>query len=331
MIRRRRLNFSPRLPQLGLGRLSVYWHKGIWQDALGHAARLNLGSIAREVALLWMLGILTGSFAALQWNQQYLSLPQFSLALSNLVQAMFGPEPISPYGEIGRLWIFAIALVSWLCLVSGTARLADLVSRVYQSSLTRRPRWASFLSHWLLTAVMVTVVNFILFWIGPEYGAAAITEDLKLKASEGSAIVPTWQTNFWYLVRWPLTLGLFGLSTAMFYRLSPQRWPRSAPLWSGVGLTTILSAIGTGAGWWTINMITSRVPAYGVLLVVAVVLLELIWLALVIPFGAQFNVSLIGRGNLLRIPAHAFPTTAPPPSFEAFKINRRQGDRFPPE
>ncbi len=331
MSRRRRFHFSLQFPKFGLGHFSVYGHRLIWREALTHAAQLGVGAVAREVTLLWLLGLVTGSFALLQWDEQFPGLPRFALTLSRLIQSLLGSAPAAPVGEVSRIWIAAIALFAWLCLASGTAHVARLVSRAYQSSLTRRPRWANLTYHWLLTAVMAIIINLILFWIGPDLGTATMAADLKLKTAEGSAMAPTWQTSLWHLTRWPLSLGLFGLNLAMFYRLSPQRWARGTPLWTGVGLTTCCTAAGVGLSWWAIDTILNQMPAHGKLLAAAVSLLGLLWLVLLIPFGALFNGSLITHGAFPPTAGRQSHATVSPPSFETFKINRSPGDRFPRE
>lgn len=329
MMKRRRFSFSPRLPRLGLRGLSFYGHWGVWQDALTHAGILKFGNLAREVAFLWLLGTLAGSFALLQWQQQYGNLPPVSLSLGQLVQAILIPAQSGQSAAIGRFWIGAMALLAWFCLVAGTSRLARLVSQIYHSSLTRRPRWLTVLGHWLLTAMALAMVNLVLHWVGPALLSGAAAEELKLAAAEGSIVAPTWQSNLWHLVRWPLSLGLVVAGLTVFYRLSPQRWSRGAPLWAGAGLAVAIGFAGIGVGFWAMLQLLRQAPAYGSLFSATIALMQLLGLAWLILFGAQFNVSLVNQGTVSVATVHSPPMVAPPPSFEAFKINRSLGDRFP--
>ncbi len=76
------------------------------------------------------------------------------------------------------------------------------------------------------------------------------------------------------------------------------------------------------------NQITAQALAYGSLLQLALVLVTMLGLALLIPLGAQFNVSLVNL-NQVSMPLVQSPRlSAPPPSFESFKINRGPGDHF---
>jgi uncharacterized BrkB/YihY/UPF0761 family membrane protein len=331
MIKRRPMRSWLRFPRVSARGLSIYGHGGIWRDVLGHARKLTMTAVALEVALLWLLGIMAGSFALLQSHLQGFPLPPVSLTLSQLIQTLLMPASPDQGTELGRVGVGAIALLAGGCLLTGTSRLAYLVSRVYRSSLPRRPRWVTLVCHGFLTGVIWVLVNLVLHFVGANDLVAATVADLRLQTAEGSTVSPSWQATLWHGVRWPVAAGLVGLGLACFYRLSPQRWPRGAPLMPGIILAIGLGAISIGLSLWTMRWITSPPIAYGPLLHLTIALGLVFWLILLVPLGAQFNVSLVNQGVVSVAAVGVPPIAAPPPSFETFKISRGPGDKFPRE
>lgn len=330
MIKRRRFkfNFWSGVSCCRFRGLSFYWHGGIWRDILHHVGALSMPAIALEVTLLWVLGLLAGSFALLQIDQQLLRLPSFSLSLSYGVAQLLLPVSQESGASLARIWIVFILAIAWLCMVAAISQTARLVSRVYRSSVPKRPRWVTLIYHWFLTLLLLTVASLALHWLGPDTISPETATDLRLKTAEGSRVAAPWQTTLWGLIRWPATLAILALALGTFYRLSPQRWQRGAPLWSGVGLSLLLGSLGIGLSRWMMNQITAQALAYGSLLQLALVLVTMLGLALLIPLGAQFNVSLVNL-NQVSMPLVQSPRlSAPPPSFESFKINRGPGDHF---
>lgn len=298
---------------------------------LRHGYQLKVTSVTLEVAFLWLLGLIAGSFALLQGARQPIPLPQLSLQLGYGVQTLLLPDPLPQGMAVNRIWLGGVAVLAWLCLTAGTARLCQLVSRVYRSSAALRPRWVALVLNVLLTLMLLLLVNLSLAWLGPEHLTPTAVEDLRLQTAEGSPVEPTWPAALWYFARWPATLGVVGLGLASIYRLSPQRWVQGAPLWPGTGLVLMLGSMGLAIGLWGMHQITTQGVAYGVLLVLAMVLLLMYGLILLVPLGAQFNVSLVNQGAVVITSNNTPRLTAPPPSFESFKINRGQTDKFPRE
>ena len=308
----------------------MYWQKAIWQDVLQHGGSLNMPAIAMEATFLVSLGLLFGSYALLQGQNRYFELPSSFLSLSRWLTAMLAPGSPPPPAA-GRLWIGSILGLAWLCLAAAGSRLARLVARVYRSSLPKRPRWLTLIYHWFLTATLLAAASLALHWVGPDFGPLALGVDLRLKAAEGSVVTPTWRTSLWHIARWPVTLAMVGSAFGLFYRLSPQRWQRGAPLWPGVLLSLAVGGAGMGLFWGLNAQITPSTTAYGLLLQLAMALTALFGLALVVPLGAQFNVSLVNQNHVAMPFTEGFRTAATPPSFDSFKINRGARDQFPRE
>jgi uncharacterized BrkB/YihY/UPF0761 family membrane protein len=219
--------------------------------------------------------------------------------------------------------------LAWFCLTGAISRLSRLVSRVYRSSLPKRPRWLTSLYQWCLTAIFLVITSLVLYWVGPDYLTPETADSLRLKTAEGSAVSPAWQTGLWQLIRWPVAVGMAGLGLGIFYRLSPQRWQRGTPLWPGIGLSLLLGCLGLSAGAWLLTYLNHQNLAYGVLLQLALILVGLLGIFLLIPLGAQFNVSLVNQQQISMPYSPDSPRfAAPPPSFDSFKIHRGPGDRF---
>ena len=330
MIKSRRFRVLSKLPRLNLQGLSFYWQGGVWRDILSHASQLKMLSIALEVAFLFGMGLLFGSFALLQSHHHYIDLPSVSLTLSYGVTHLIFPTPPQPGATLGQSGLIAIAIVAWLCFVASCRRLSHLVSQVYRSSIPKRARWLTLLFQWLITAGLLITTSLALYWVGPE-SLVPTPADLKLKAAEGSLVAPNWQTTLWHILRWPAALGVVGVGLAILYRLSPQRWQRGAPLWPGVGLCLALGSLGTTLATWGLNYINAQALAYGQLFELAFVFTWILGLILLVPIGAQFNVSLVNQNRVNLSAFNSPPLNAPPPSFETFKIHRGRSDRFPPE
>jgi uncharacterized BrkB/YihY/UPF0761 family membrane protein len=331
MIKRRRFNFriGSRFPRIQVRRLCCYWHGGIWKDIWQHVGKLNMSATAMEATFLLSLGLTAGSFALLQSNLQGMTLPAATFTLSFSVAEVLGLRAENVEADVNRLWVGLILGIAWLCLVGGVSRLSTLTAQVYRSSLPKRRWWMMVLYHWFLTAWVLAIASLALYWVGPDYLIPQAAVDLRLQTAEGSQVPAQWQATVWNLLRWPLTLTMVGLGLGLFYRLSPQRWQRGAPIWPGVGLGLALGGMGLGLGGWGIHQITAQALAFGLLLVVAIAMVTLLWLALSIALGAQFNVSLVNL-HQVSMPAvlNRSLTTAPPPSFDSFKINRGPGDHI---
>jgi len=294
-----------------------------------HVGHLNMTAVSLESTFLVVLGLLLGGFGLLQVHQHYLGLPSVSLTLSYWL-ASFWSSTVHAQSSaaIQPIWLGTILMLAWLCLLGAVARLSRLISRVYRSSLPRRPGWLTRLYHWGLTAIVLAAVNALLYWIGPDALIPVTADDLRLKTAEGAPIGPTWQTTIWQVVRWPVALSAVGLALGIFYRLSPQRWQRGAPLWPGVGLSLLLGGLGVASGIVLLEQIDQQNLTYGIVLQVALILVGLLGLVLLIPFGAQFNVSLVNQNQVSMPSDGPQRSTAPPPSFDSFKINRGPGDHF---
>jgi uncharacterized BrkB/YihY/UPF0761 family membrane protein len=282
-----------------------------------------------EATFLWSLGLMAGSFALLQGNQPWMTLPPVTLTLSFGIAELLGLEVEDLGPGLSPIWGGLILVVAWLCLVGAVSRLSKLTAQIYRSSLIKRPGWMTVIYHWFLTILVLTVASLALHWLGPDHVTPAPAVDLRLYTAEGSRVTPQWQATLWNTLRWPSTLVVAGVGLGLFYRLSPQRWQRGAPIWPGVGLGLGLAAIGLGLSRWGIHQITAQAYAYGLLLLLTVVLVTVLGLALLIPLGAQFNVSLVNLHQVSMPAVSSQPlAAAPPPSFEAFKINRGRGDHI---
>jgi uncharacterized BrkB/YihY/UPF0761 family membrane protein len=294
-----------------------------------HIGHLKVPAVCLESTFLLILGLLLGGFGLLQVHQHYLGLPSVSLTLSYWLASFWPSTAQTPGSEaIQRIWLGVILIVAWLCWVGAVSRLSRLVSRVYRSSLAKRPQWLTVLYHWGLTVVVLAAVNILLYWIGPDALIPVTADELRLKTAEGTPVGLTWQTTVWHVVRWPVAIATVGLALGIFYRLSPQRWQRGAPLWPGIGLSLLLGGLGVASGIFLLEQINQQNLTYGIVLQVALIFVGLLGLVLLIPLGAQFNVSLVNQNQVSMPSGGPQRITAPPPSFDSFKINRGPGDHF---
>ncbi|PSR15916.1 hypothetical protein C8255_20615, partial [filamentous cyanobacterium CCP3] len=105
------------------------------------------------------------------------------------------------------------------------------------------------------------------------------------------------------------------------YRLAPRRWAAGLPLWPGVRLVLLLGIVGLGLRSWGLAWLAGQELAYGLLLTLGLNLGSLYGLILLVPVGAQVNLSALRHRGTVSRPWGMPPPT--PPSFESFKINRR--------
>lgn len=311
MVKHLRLNFSP---QAWVRPLSLYWNRRIWGDVWRQSRRFRWPSGAMEVAFLWLLGLLGGSFVLLQASHyQYFWVPPGALWGGKGLAALLtiAPPDVGQPG-LGRGIVLALGLATWLCLVAGTEKLRLMVALAYQGAPSRRSTWAKRLRPWVMAIVLVITASLVVQLMAVSGQAEGVAQT---NFPGGNALMP--------LGRWLVAVTLTTLGLALINWLSPVPWLRGSPLWPGVWLTLGLGMAAIGLGQWGLGWLQTSAIAYALFLDLGLRLALLYWLILLVPLGAQFNISCMahrgGSGGSLR----GSRLTPPPPSFDSFKIKRR--------
>ncbi|WOD39108.1 hypothetical protein [Nodosilinea sp. E11] len=294
-------------PRVWVNSLAVYSNGRLWQDVKRQAVRSRWAEVAAAIAFLWLLGLLGLSVVLLDLNQRQ-PLPLGVLAPARSLQtalAIVEADSTSPSLNLWGLGI--ISLGTWFCLVIGTQKLVQLVVTVYSSEPRRDSSWRAALLPWAITLLGLAITGSVVAlvdrpWLGSQAGLAQ------------------W---LGLLGRWALALGNVALGLGLVYRLTPRRWVPGLPLIPGVRVTLGLGLGLLGLRWVIIHWLRGQALAYGLLLTLGLNLVVLYGLILLVPIGAQANLSSLRH----RSPSRPWVTPAvapPPPSFDSFKINRRQ-------
>lgn len=286
--------------------LAIYGNGRLWQEVGLEAARSRWAEIAAAVVFLWLLGLLGLSFVLLHLNLDF-TLPQGILAPARGMQTTLAlADPPTDPAALGPWGLGAIGLGAWLCLVAGTDKLLRLVAVVSSRGTTRTKTWRSRLLPWGVTLLGL--------------GLLGVTFTLLGHAEAGGQAIPIRWLGL--LGRWALTLGMTALGLGLVYRLTPPRWAPGLPLWPGVRMSLGLGLGLLGLRHWGTSWLTRQDIAYGLLLGLGINLVALYGLILLVPMGAQINLSAIRHRDSSRAWGLSPPAT-PPPSFDSFKINRR--------
>ncbi|HZG40371.1 MAG TPA: YhjD/YihY/BrkB family envelope integrity protein [Nodosilinea sp.] len=288
--------------------LAIYGNGRLWREVWLQAARSRWAEVTAAIAFFWLLGLLGLSFVLLHLEpSQAVPLPagawHLAHGLSNHL-AIAAADPSARF--MGRWGLGLIGLMAWFCLVIGTRKLVQLVT-LAQGSGPARSDWRTRLLPWGLTLLGLGLAALVFSLVG----GAAPPPPLSLMQ---------W---FWRLGRWLVALVGVALGLGVLYRLAPRRWVPGLPLWSGVRLAIALGLVGLGLRQWGLAWLARQDLAYGVLLALALNLGALYVLILLVPVGAQINLSTQRHQGPTSRPWGAPPTTTTPPSFDSFKINRR--------
>jgi hypothetical protein len=138
--------------------LAVYGQGRLWQEVWHQAQRSRWAEAAAAVAFFWLLGWLGGGFVALHLGQGAGRwLPPGILGLARSLQMGLAIADADPKAQIlGRWAVGLIGLGAWLCLVTGTQRLVQVVALIYGSP-ARPPDWRTRLLPWGLTLLGIGV------------------------------------------------------------------------------------------------------------------------------------------------------------------------------
>lgn len=287
--------------------LAIYGSVRLWQEVSDQAGRSRWAEVGAAVAFLWLLGLLGLSFVLLHLNQSQ-PLPLAILLPARKLQTILAIG--EPTGSTSSLswWGLAIAgLGAWLCLVAGTQKLVLLVAAIYGSNIAQVSDWRTRLLPWGMTILGLSLTSLVFIVLGQNSGTT------------GPALAQ-WLGR---LGRLALALSVVGLGLGLAYRLIPRRWAPGQPLWPGARLAVALGLGGLGLRQWGLSIVISPDLSYALLLVWGVNLLTLYGLILLVPMGAQINLSTLRHRGL---PSRSWGATAavpPPPSFDSFKIKRR--------
>lgn len=294
-------------PALWGSTLAVYGSGKLWREVGHQATRSRWAEVTAAIAFLWLLGLLGLSFVLLHSEQNRL-LPPGALALAHGLHATLGmaATPLTP--APGRWGLGLVGLGAWLCLVAGTQKLVQLVAGVAGSSPTSLGRWRDRLLPWGITLLGLGVAGLIFSLVGP--------------ATEAAAIAGRWSV-FIRLGRWVLAIGLGAVGLALIYRLTPQRWLPGLGLGPGVRVVLVLGLGILGLRYWGVSWLTRQAIAYDLLLILGLNLVTLYGLILLVPVGAQINLSLLRHRGAVHRPWGRPVPSPPPPSFDSFKIKRR--------
>ncbi|MBD2108388.1 hypothetical protein [Nodosilinea sp. FACHB-13] len=285
--------------------LSLYGSGKLWREVRQQAARSRWAEVTAAIAFLWLLGLLGFSFVLLH-SEQSLLLPLGALAHG--LKTMLGMAATSPTPAPGLWGLGLVGLGAWLCLVAGTQKLMQLVAVAAGSSLTPLARWRDRLLPWGITLLGLGVAGLVFSLVGSTADAAAV-------ASRWNAL--TW------LGRWLLAVGVEVAGLALVYKLVPQRRLPGLGLWPGVKVVLVLGLGILGLRHWGLSWLNQQAIAYDLLLVLGLNLGTLYGLILLVPVGAQVNLSVLRHRGFVHRPRERSIPTPPLPSFDSFKIKRR--------
>ena len=294
-------------PAVWASTLAVYGSGRLWREVWLQAARSRWAEVAAAIAFLWLLGLLGLSFVLLQvQQQQILPLPAGAGQLARGVQISLAIAPVETNANLlGRWGLGLLGLGAWLCLVAGSQKLMQLVAAAYGAGHTQPGNWRTRLLPWGVTLLGLVLAGLVLSLTGAATGPQ-----------------PGPMTPLWRLGRWAIALASVALGLAAVYRLAPRRWVPGLPLWPGVRLGLLLGIVGLGLRYWGLTWLASQALAYGLLLSLGLNLGALYGLILLVPVGAQVNLSTLRHRGAVSRP-WGMPSPPAPPSFESFKINRR--------
>ncbi|PZV08560.1 MAG: hypothetical protein DCF32_04490 [Leptolyngbya sp.] len=294
-------------PALWGSTLAVYGSGKLWREVGQQAARSRWTEVTAAIAFLWLLGLLGLSFVLLHSGQSAI-LPRGALVLAHSLQTMLGMTATPATTAPGRWGLGVVGLGAWFCLVAGTQKLVQLVAVVTGSGSTLLVRWRDRLLPWGITLLGLGVAGLVFSLVG--------------SPPSGAAIAIRWDVLI-QLGRWLLALGIGATGLALLYRVTPQRWLPGLGLWPGVRVVLVLGLGILGLRHWGLSWLTRQAIAYDLLLILGLNLVTLYGLILLVPVGAQINLSLLRHRGAVHRPWGRPVPTPPPPSFDSFKIKRR--------
>ncbi len=303
MVKRFLYRFSP---QAWGPALAVYVKGRLWQEVWHQARRSRWAEGAAAVAFLWLLGLLLGSFVVLHLGQGVWLPPGWLEVARSIQSGVAIPSTEAGAGPISRWGLGLVGLGAGVSWVAGTQKLLRWVGEVYGDRTDRA--WRSRLLPWGVSLLGLGLAGAIVSLVGP---ASALT----------GAGLARWSEH---LARWGVALGTLALGLALVYRFTPRRWRAGLPLWPGVRLAIVLGLGIFAVRGWCVGWLTGQAMAYLPLLTLALNLLTLYGLIVLVPLGAQVNLSALHYRGLSPQRTWGSPTSmAPPPSFDSFKIKRR--------
>lgn len=286
--------------------LAVYGNGRLWQEVGHQAGRSRWAEVGAAITFLWLLGFLGLSFVLLQLDQTH-ALPLVLLGPARELQRLLAIADPPANNSSPSLWgLGIVGLGTWLCLVGGTQKLVQLVAAVYGSA-SHAADWCTRLLPWGLTGLGLGITGLVFTVM--DRGASVAQPGLAQRMG--------------LLGRWVLALGIVVLGVALAYRLIPRRWAPGQPLWPGVRIVLIFGLGLLGLRQWGVSWLARQDLAYALLLVLGCNLLILYGLILLVPVGAQINVSTLRHRGLPSRPWGVPAAAPPPPSFDSFKIKRR--------
>ncbi|MBW4485245.1 MAG: YihY/virulence factor BrkB family protein [Tildeniella torsiva UHER 1998/13D] len=295
-------------PALWGSTLSVYGSGRLWREVGQQAARSRWAEVTAAIAFLWLLGLLGLSFVLLHLGQRGM-LPLGALGVARGLQTILGiATAAAPTASPGRWGLSLVGLGAWFCLVAGTDKLVRLVAAVFDPRPTLLASWRSRLLPWGITLLGL--------------GVAGLTVSLTGNGLDAAAIAGRWGV-FIRLGRWALAIGIGAAGLGLTYRLAPQRWLPGSALWPGVKVALALGLGILGLRHWGLGWLVRQGIAYDRLLILGLNLAALYGLILLVPVGAQINLTILRHRGAIHRPWGRPIPTPPPPSFDSFKIKRR--------
>ncbi|WP_155523758.1 hypothetical protein [Nodosilinea nodulosa] len=293
-------------PGVWASTIALYGSGRLWREVGLQAARSRWAEVVATIAFLWLLGLLGLSFVLLHLEQNQ-GLPLPALALAHGLQtslAIAGADASANF--LGRWGLGIVGLAAWVCLVVGSQKLVQLVAEAYGSAPSRPVGWRTRLLPWGVTLLGLGLAELVLTLVGQSTASPH----------------PGLGQRIWWLGRWAIALASLGLGLGLMYRLSPRRWVPGLALWPGVRIALGLALVGLGLRHWGLSWLIHQNIAYGLLLALGLNLGTLYGLILLVPVGALVNVAALRHRGPTR--SWGTPlTTPPPPSFDSFKIKRR--------
>ncbi|WP_017713485.1 YihY/virulence factor BrkB family protein [Prochlorothrix hollandica] len=213
----------------------------------------------------------------------------------------------------GRLFQISFLVALWVSssALASTMAALDQIQQTPRSQ--RRPFWKTRSIAVLLTlgTMALYIISAFLIFIGDFV--------IRLLAHHAGG-VKTVLLGLWWMLNWPISLGLITLAFACLYRFGPSQWDRRRPIFLGAFLAALAwLALSFGFRHY-LRDFDGYTQVYGALATAVILMIWLNLCALVMLIGYQLNVTVGDKMARSRSPLAPETPSYPPPN---------PGDRTP--